>query len=293
MRYPGGKNGAGVYQQIINLIPPHRVYIEAFAGSAAIFRKKRLAESSIIIDKDASALEKIACSIAKADGGRSCIFINGDGMKFIREYSYAGDEFLYLDPPYLFSSRKDTETHIYNHEMTDYDHLMLLDRIIQLPCKVMISSYLNEIYAEMLEGWNLHTFTAQTRRGPATECLWFNYDHPKILHDTQYLGSTYRDRERIKKKAARWKLKFQALPELERQAILTAMLGDNSWQFSPKAAVLANTDGNDGVILPPKMTMRHGKTLKPSQSPQVVGIPAISGAWSGQPSAAKLSREGG
>jgi hypothetical protein len=32
MTYPGGKGGAGVYQMIINQIPPHRVYIEPFLG---------------------------------------------------------------------------------------------------------------------------------------------------------------------------------------------------------------------------------------------------------------------
>lgn len=32
MTYPGGKAGGGVYQTIINHIPPHEVYIEPFAG---------------------------------------------------------------------------------------------------------------------------------------------------------------------------------------------------------------------------------------------------------------------
>lgn len=32
MTYKGGKAGAGVYQQIINQIPPHDVYIEPFLG---------------------------------------------------------------------------------------------------------------------------------------------------------------------------------------------------------------------------------------------------------------------
>jgi DNA adenine methylase len=32
MGYPGGKSGAGVYQTIINLMPPHTVYIEPFLG---------------------------------------------------------------------------------------------------------------------------------------------------------------------------------------------------------------------------------------------------------------------
>ena len=34
MTYPGGKNGAGIYQRIINHMPPHETYIEAFLGSA-------------------------------------------------------------------------------------------------------------------------------------------------------------------------------------------------------------------------------------------------------------------
>ena len=32
MTYPGGKSSAGVYQKIINLMPPHEVYIEPFLG---------------------------------------------------------------------------------------------------------------------------------------------------------------------------------------------------------------------------------------------------------------------
>ena len=52
MRYPGGKNGAGVFQTLINLIPPHDLYIEAFVGSGAVFRNKRCAPASIVIDAD-------------------------------------------------------------------------------------------------------------------------------------------------------------------------------------------------------------------------------------------------
>lgn len=32
--YPGGKSGAGVYQTIINQMPPHQLYVEPFAGGA-------------------------------------------------------------------------------------------------------------------------------------------------------------------------------------------------------------------------------------------------------------------
>lgn len=52
MRYPGGKNGAGVYQKIINLIPPHQRYIEPFLGGGAIMRLKRPAEQNLGMDAD-------------------------------------------------------------------------------------------------------------------------------------------------------------------------------------------------------------------------------------------------
>jgi site-specific DNA-adenine methylase len=58
MNYPGGKNGAGVYQQLINLMPPHHTYIEPFLGSGAILRLKRPAQASIGIDADADGVDR-------------------------------------------------------------------------------------------------------------------------------------------------------------------------------------------------------------------------------------------
>ena len=44
MTYPGGKAGAGVWQRIINQMPPHRLYVEPFVGAGAVLRAKRPAE---------------------------------------------------------------------------------------------------------------------------------------------------------------------------------------------------------------------------------------------------------
>ena len=52
MSYPGGKNGAGVYQTIINLMPPHETYIEPFLGGGAVMRLKRPAALNIGVDID-------------------------------------------------------------------------------------------------------------------------------------------------------------------------------------------------------------------------------------------------
>ena len=52
MRYPGGKGGAGVYQTIINNIPPHDTYIETHLGGGNILERKRPAARSVGIDVD-------------------------------------------------------------------------------------------------------------------------------------------------------------------------------------------------------------------------------------------------
>jgi len=52
MRYPGGKGGAGVYQTIINNIPPHDTYIETHLGGGNILERKRPAARSVGIDLD-------------------------------------------------------------------------------------------------------------------------------------------------------------------------------------------------------------------------------------------------
>jgi hypothetical protein len=55
--YPGGKAGDGVFQTLINLMPPHDVYVEPFLGGAAIMRAKRPASTNIGIDVARATLE--------------------------------------------------------------------------------------------------------------------------------------------------------------------------------------------------------------------------------------------
>jgi len=54
MGFPGGKAGAGTYQKIINQIPPHDIYVEAFLGDGAIIRRKRPALRNIGVEVDPS-----------------------------------------------------------------------------------------------------------------------------------------------------------------------------------------------------------------------------------------------
>lgn len=56
--YPGGKDGAGVWQRAVNQIPPHDVLISAFAGDCAVSRHIRPAAATILIDRDAGILRR-------------------------------------------------------------------------------------------------------------------------------------------------------------------------------------------------------------------------------------------
>ncbi|MDQ3829291.1 MAG: DNA adenine methylase [Candidatus Tectomicrobia bacterium] len=234
MAYPGGKNGSGVYQTIINLMPPHEVYIEPFLGAGAIMRLKRPALKNIGIDLDPEALkhfrDPIATSndtISSADTAKhgdaaGVTIIHGDAFEFLTTYPFTGRELVYCDPPYVHSTRSDL--HLYRYEMSETDHSRLLALIKALPCMVMISGYWSNLYAEALQGWNATNFQTMTRGGRvATEWLWYNYPEPVALHDYRYLGEDFRERERIKRKKHRWVNRLRRMAILERRALLAAL----------------------------------------------------------------------
>lgn len=215
MSYPGGKAGSGVYQAIINQMPPHDVYIEPFAGAGGVMRNKRLAKVNIAIDlsDEAAVLWEEMADVT---------FLKGCGIQFLTRYVFNGTELVFLDPPYLMATRR-SQRPMYDHELGDIDHAWLLDILRGLPCNVMISGYASDLYDQMLEGWRKITFQAATRQGMATETLWMNYPEPVLLHDYSHLGADFRERERIKRKVARWKNNLAKLPAVERQAILSAL----------------------------------------------------------------------
>ena len=56
LSYPGGEGCVGVYQNIINRMPPHDLYIEAFLGGGAILLNKKPALINIGIDLDENVI---------------------------------------------------------------------------------------------------------------------------------------------------------------------------------------------------------------------------------------------
>jgi len=218
MTYPGGKQGSGVYQQIINLIPPHKTYIEPFLGSGAILRMKQPATINIAIDIDPA--------VAKNPLWRrspNLTVLQDDALAWLHKNTFGSDTFIYIDPPYLIHTRR-SPRRIYPYELSNNDHFRLLQIIKKLECMVMISGYPNAFYDDALSSWWTKTFQATTRGNVcATEKLWMNYPPPTQLHDYRYLGEDFRERERIKRKKKRWISRLLSMPDLERHALTAAI----------------------------------------------------------------------
>ena len=222
MTWPGGKNGAGVYQRIINHMPPHKTYIEGFCGSGAILRKKRPAARNIAIDASQTAID-LCQNLA---GDRSDVeYLKGNTLQMLSSpiLKCLADErtLAYFDPPYVMGTRKGGK--IYDHEMSDSDHIDLLIMIAELPCMIMISGYRNAFYDHGLKSWHRVDYMAQTRQGMVDEALWMNFEPPNYLHDYSYLRENYRERERIKRKKQRWQNKIANMNRLERLAIMEVL----------------------------------------------------------------------
>jgi DNA adenine methylase len=233
----------GVYQTIINHIPPHDIYIEPFLGQGAVLRHKRPAARSVGIDIDLKILSQWSCHTIP-----SLELFHCDAIEWLKHafaiYRLSASSpidrvcamerpaapphsharcFIYADPPYLKATRRSARSP-YRYQLSDEHHIELLTVLKQLPVSVMVSSYPSDIYTTLLADWRLLRFTVSTRANhAATECLWMNYEHPSALHDYAFIGSNRRQRERIRRRLNNWHSRLARLPELERRAVLASL----------------------------------------------------------------------
>jgi DNA adenine methylase len=261
VQYPGGKNGPGVAQRIINQIPPHDIFIEAFAGSAPIYRMKLPARATYLIESDpaaAAALQPLSDrATLRADNGSNttgisqrqtrshssdadtspgCHIINADAITWLAAYPFTGNEVVYCDPPYLMATRSVRTRRIYRHEISTASepgrpvtddtgfHEYLLEVLLAIASPIILSGYPSTLYASRLKGWRVIQFTSTTR-GPdlALEQLWLNYDPPAELHDYRYVGSNHRERTDFRRMRERWTARLAKMTPIKRQALLAAI----------------------------------------------------------------------
>jgi DNA adenine methylase len=219
--YPGAKNGAGVYQAIIAQMPPHDTYIETHLGSGAIMLRKPPAARSFGIDINASTVAAFDC------GGHPDVeLIVGDAAGTVADFDYAGSRrtLIYADPPYLRGKGEVRgERKLYDVEYTRADHVRLIEALRAAPAAVMISGYPSSLYDDLLGDWRTMEFQAMTRGGVRTEKLWMSFPAGQVQW-ASFAGRNRTERQQVKRMAARWRAKYQALDPAKRLAILAALM---------------------------------------------------------------------
>ena len=190
MGYFGGKGNC--YCRVLGAMPTHCVYIETHLGGGAVMRAKRPAERQIGIDADERVIE------AWRRRGAPCELVHGDAAGFLSRFPFTGEELVYSDPPYPMESRNGRNR--YQHDYAERDHAALLEVLVGLTCRVLVSGQPTPFYRERLVGWRCIEFRSGGRRGGRTEMLWANFPEPDFLHEPAKTGATFRDRERVKRR---------------------------------------------------------------------------------------------
>ena len=101
---------------------------------------------------------------------------NAPALEVIRRYDTAETVF-YLDPPYVHSSRGDTNA--YEHEMRDEEHVALADVLSSIRGRAVVSGYRTELYDRLFADWtriDAPVRTAHSVRKPRQESLWVNFE---------------------------------------------------------------------------------------------------------------------
>ncbi|MEM4297257.1 MAG: DNA adenine methylase, partial [Nitrososphaerota archaeon] len=114
-----------------------------------------------------------------------------DGIEFIKKWDSV-DTLFYIDPPYILSTRKSKK--IYRYEQPDEYHERLVNMLLGIQGKAMVSHYLHPIYQELEKaGYVRYEFRAlahmvgfvRTYKGygksggvrpERLECLWVKSD---------------------------------------------------------------------------------------------------------------------
>lgn len=222
-----------MYQRLISMIPPHRVYVETHLGGGSVMRAKQPAECNIGVEIDPRVVARM-----RRDDMPFAEIVLGDALTFLTSFKFVGDEFVYCDPPYLPSARRRKQ--VYRHDYSEADHARLLAVLKRLPCAVMVSGYASQLYDYELSSWRRVEFDHITHVGRTTEVVWMNYDPPIVLHDHSYVGANFRQREAVKRRRNRMLAKILAMSSAEKGALLSELVAEEPDLFRYLMAAVAH-----------------------------------------------------
>ena len=97
---------------------------------------------------------------------------NRPAVELIERFNYS-NVLIYCDPPYVLGTRHGKQ---YREEMTDADHVKLLESLKAHKGPALISGYESDLYEDMLQDWYRVETTCYSQIGSKKkEVLWMNY----------------------------------------------------------------------------------------------------------------------
>lgn len=100
---------------------------------------------------------------------------NRNAVDLIRRFNHS-NVLIYADPPYLLSTRHGKQ---YKHELTEADHMNLLNVLKAHKGPALISGYDSPLYNEALADWHRQEITVhEMTGGERKEVLWMNREPP-------------------------------------------------------------------------------------------------------------------
>lgn len=231
----GSKMAGDAYKRIISEFPPHELFVSGFAGHCAVTMHKRVSPHTLLLDLDPAAVgfwqQQIQERFRYKKNHEIASFRVEQHDFFDFYVKRKGDSphtLLYLDPPYMFSTRKGQQA-LYKHELTDEQHHELIKWSAKQRCMIAISHPPHARYNWLLTQksgfmpavqWRAIYYQVPTHGGLREEALYMNYPAPLRLHDARYIGRDYIHRQQIKRKQQSLLGKLEEMPPQERYALL-------------------------------------------------------------------------
>ena len=108
---------------------------------------------------------------------------NRPALELIQKFNYS-NVLIYADPPYLLNTRGGKQ---YRYEMTEQDHLDLLDGLKQHKGSVILSGYPSDMYDHELSGWSrVYRKSYNQNAAQRTEVLWCNFEVPGLFNMEEF-----------------------------------------------------------------------------------------------------------
>lgn len=102
---------------------------------------------------------------------------NRPALQVIAEHD-SPDTLHFVDPPYVHATRTHGGRKGYRHEMSDDDHVELLESLENVAGLVVLSGYDSDVYRSRLKNWTQHKTTARISGGRGSvlrnEVIWVN-----------------------------------------------------------------------------------------------------------------------